>query len=586
MAEKRYRTSFTLVDLSSWLIEDIALWSDENAKQAGFDAGTFQLLTARKEEGKEEEGEEFEGDGAGAHSRQVLYINRSIEQEQRHESKFMKAVKWTAKTVFGYSGHSYTDERGWFVPPGFVPLLGHLPYITYDFVTSIHAFTMRHGPHYKLLTASKEYAMTLVNEPVAAESILKETQYFSKVVIPGVDVNGELFHIGRSGVFTTNTGDEVWKLGHKILRPAFTLARMKSYIPAMGSETRRMCNTFDSMLAKSNEVIDGQKVYTFEAKFWMTRLAFQIVATTMFSYDLQILDDPASTHVFIDAMTFCLNESLRRLTRPKMLKKLAFSANKKFFGGISLMQNTVKEVLSERKKMIENKEEVPDDLLSFMLTAEDDNGQKLSETNMIDQVVTFMIAGHDTTANALCWTLYEIWKHPEVEKKVVDELFEVVGDDLDRLPTPDELQRMDYLTKVLKEVLRLHPPVGVLSKRCLKETEIDGKTFKKGEYTLVSVYSIHRDEKHWGKDPEKFDPERFDGSQSRHRFAWIPFSYGPRGCIGLQFAMVEARSVLAMMLRRYRVALHPQQDTVRYKPIAITMQPEALQLYVCERQRK
>jgi cytochrome P450 len=191
------------------------------------------------------------------------------------------------------------------------------------------------------------------------------------------------------------------------------------------------------------------------------------------------------------------------------------------------------------------------DVLSMLMTAEDgeEPGVKLTDKQIRDHMLTFIAAGHETTANALAWTLYLLAEYPEVRAKLQDEINSVLGD---RVPTVDDLARLPYLEWVLNESMRLYPPAWMQMRRVIEEFELDGVRIPANTIVMVSQWVIHRLPDIWEK-PDAFWPERWDPANKQQipPGAYFPFGAGSRICIGMPFAQLEARLVLAMYLQRY-----------------------------------
>jgi cytochrome P450 len=182
-------------------------------------------------------------------------------------------------------------------------------------------------------------------------------------------------------------------------------------------------------------------------------------------------------------------------------------------------------------------------------------GRPFSETELRDQAVNLFIAGYETTAAAMCWTLKALSDHPEVRARVHAEIDAVIGKGL---PTPEDLERMPYLEQVLAESLRLYTPLHSLSRTAQEDSELGGYPVPRGCTVTVSMYATHRLPQHW-PEPEKFDPERFLPEQcaARSQYAYLPFAVGPRNCIGSVLAVQESKLILALTLQRYRLDLAP-----------------------------
>ena len=202
-----------------------------------------------------------------------------------------------------------------------------------------------------------------------------------------------------------------------------------------------------------------------------------------------------------------------------------------------------------------------DDLLSLLLAARDEEtGEGMTDRQLRDELVTMYVAGHETTAMAMTWLWYALDQHPEVDRRVRDEIAAVVGD---RRPTFDDLARLRYTKQVIQEVLRLYPTVWMYPRFADKDVTIDGHRIPAGSTLLLCPYATQRDPAFW-PDPEVFDPERFTPERSlgRPRYAYYPFSGGPHQCIGNHFTMMEAQLITAMMAQRMRPKLVPGHPVV------------------------
>jgi cytochrome P450 len=213
---------------------------------------------------------------------------------------------------------------------------------------------------------------------------------------------------------------------------------------------------------------------------------------------------------------------------------------------------------------------LPDDLLGLLLGARDEeSGAALSDREVFDELMTFVNAGHETTAVTLAWALYAIGRDPALRARLEAEVDAQLGAD-----TPDlaALARLDLLGRTIREVLRLYPPGWAIPRQALGDDEIDGVRIPRGALVMVPVYYLHRHAEFWS-EPERFDPERWlpERGEPRHAFAYLPFGLGGRRCVGEDFALLEIRAVLARTLQRFRVELDPEHPVVP-KPL-LTMKP-------------
>jgi cytochrome P450 len=208
-----------------------------------------------------------------------------------------------------------------------------------------------------------------------------------------------------------------------------------------------------------------------------------------------------------------------------------------------------------------------DDLLSRLLASTDEDGEGMSEKLLRDELLTFLFAGHETTATALTFTWFLLAQHPEVERRLAAEVDEVLGDGP---PAFTDLPQLEYTEQVLKEAMRIYPPVPNIPREPVESLELGEYAIPEDATLAPSQWTIHRSERFWN-DPLTFRPERFAGESDRHRFAYFPFGGGPRRCIGQQFAMVEAKLILATLVGQFHLELlsEPEIDL----SVSITTRP-------------
>ena len=204
-----------------------------------------------------------------------------------------------------------------------------------------------------------------------------------------------------------------------------------------------------------------------------------------------------------------------------------------------------------------------------MEAVEEGSDRGMSDQELRDEVITMVLAGHETTANLLSWTFYLLSKHPEIEARVREEAQRVLGD---RDPTLEAVKTLEYTRMVLDEALRLYPPAWIFERQTIADDELGGFFVKKGSIVGISPYVLHRHPRYW-ENPEGFDPERFRSKDaSRPRWSYLPFGGGPRMCIGNHFALMEAQIILAMIVREHRLELDPSQPVI-VDPV-ITLRPK------------
>jgi cytochrome P450 len=190
-----------------------------------------------------------------------------------------------------------------------------------------------------------------------------------------------------------------------------------------------------------------------------------------------------------------------------------------------------------------------DDLLARLARAQDpETGEPMSEKQLVDNLLTFLAAGHETTAKALTWSLYLLARAPQWQERMLAEIDEVVGTGA---VGAEHIERLPVTRAVLKEAMRLYPPAPIISRRAAEDVELGGQTIRAGTFIVVPIYAVHRHRQLW-EDPDRFDPERFTPEREAKyaRTQFMPFGFGPRTCIGGAFAMMEATALLATLVRR------------------------------------
>ncbi|HEY6065303.1 MAG TPA: cytochrome P450 [Thermoanaerobaculia bacterium] len=341
---------------------------------------------------------------------------------------------------------------------------------------------------------------------------------------------------------------EFWLRQRRLAAPAFHPDRIATYGGVMVAYTDRLVDGWN----------DGEVRNVHED---LMRVTMQIVSKTLFDADVESDVDELGR-----AFEMVLHEIAVRFRRPfKIPDWIPTPGNLRYRRGIRRLERLVFRILAERRADPRDR----GDLLSLLISARDDDGSAMSDSQLRDELVTIFLAGHETTAIALSWTLHLLAQHPLVRDRLVKELF----DQLDRRPaTVDDLPNLPFADAVVKEAIRLYPPAFVLGREAVRDCEIGGWPIPAGATLFLSPWVMHRDPR-WFSSPEKFLPERWlDGLAARlPRFAYMPFGGGPRICIGDRFATMEAVLILATVARRYR--LERASDAEIIPSPSITLRP-------------
>ncbi len=254
--------------------------------------------------------------------------------------------------------------------------------------------------------------------------------------------------------------------------------------------------------------------------------------------------------------------------------------NRQFVKARDTLNDVVLGIIDERRSA---KSESTHDLLGmFMAAVGDDDSDRMTNAQLRDEVLTVVLAGHETTANLLSFAFLVLSERPELASRVQEEVARVIGD---RTPTLDDLPKLSLTTRVLEETLRLYPPAWIFEKQALTADTLCGYRIEPKTIIAIAPYVLHRHPKHWS-DPERFDPDRFlpERSQGRSKFAYLPFGGGPRFCIGNAFAMMEAQIIVAMVMRAFEFG--KVTHAVEVEPL-VTLRPKGgLPMSVRERPKR
>ena len=344
-----------------------------------------------------------------------------------------------------------------------------------------------------------------------------------------------------------------WQRQRRIANPAFKKHKVNDFGPDMVAAAQRMVAQWQPMIA-AGEPID--------IAHDMMRVTLDIVCRTLLSADV---NDHASEIGL--ALHELLAQTMGRITKiidPPL--HWPTPANLRFRRARATLDAIVLGMINERRTTGRD----PDDLLSLLMHAVDEEtGEKMDDAQLRDEAMTIFLAGHETTANALAWTFYLLSQNPAVEQKVRAELAQVLGG---RPAQTTDFAQLPYLQMVLKESMRLYPPVWILARRATKNDVILGHRIDKGAYVFLPTYTLHRHPQFWQR-PDAFEPERWvNDGKGMHKYQYLPFSVGGRKCIGDHFAMLEAALVLATILPQVQLSLVPGQK-IELEP-TITLRPK------------
>lgn len=337
---------------------------------------------------------------------------------------------------------------------------------------------------------------------------------------------------------------EFWRRQRRIAAPAFHRKHIAQLAGAMFSCTETALVRWRAMAGRP-----------FDVAAEMRALTLDIIARTMFSTDVSA--EVETVRRLVDIGVALRPNLLDLFGLPEWLPRRLPAAYRRTIAEFDAL---VARLLAERRANGIDR----DDLLSMLLAAKDpETGEVMSDKQLRDEILTVLIAGHETTANALSWAWYLLARHPEAEARLHDELDHVLGG---RPAGFADLTELKWTRMILEEAMRLYPPAHTIARTAIGDDRIGGVRIPAGAFVSISIYVTHRNPNLW-PDPEHFDPERFAPAAvaQRHRFAYLPFGGGPRICIGNNFAIAEAQIIIAAIAQRYRLRLAPGHEV---RPIA------------------
>ncbi len=384
----------------------------------------------------------------------------------------------------------------------------------------------------------------LIYHPDAIEEVLV-TRSRDFVKSPGVRLLRPLLGDG----LLLSEGD-VWRRQRRLVQPAFHRQRVAAYGEVMTAYAER-------------RMVDWKDGQVLDLHAEMMALTQAIVAKTLF--DADVSDEAHAVGHASRVLMEAFAARLRTLLR--LPHWVPTPANLRSRRAIRRLDQVVYRIIATRRQSGEDR----GDLLSILLHAQDaDDGTRMTDQQVRDEVMTLFMAGHETTAVALSWTWYLLAQHPEVDARLAEELRVVLGG---RAPGVPDLPKLTYTERVVTESMRLYPPAYGMGRQAARPSEVAGYPVAAGVIVIVPTWVVHRDSR-WFEEPEAFRPERWADGLARRlpRCAYLPFGGGPRQCIGSAFAMMEAVLLLATIAQRFRLALVPGQ---RVTPTPyVTLRPE------------
>lgn len=376
--------------------------------------------------------------------------------------------------------------------------------------------------------------------------------------------------IGLHNLLISN-GEE-HERARKMLNPGFHFENLRSMIPVMVEQTER---SIEKILLSDSKAVNLQKEMSF--------LTLTIVASSAFGENFETIDNAREIicEAFIEALDAIVSRTLCLIDQIPLFSRLPFWGKDVVDKGCEKASQFVEKIIADRKQGRTTNICVKDDILSLLLSAEDAHGKRFTDEEIKQEAMVFVLAGHQSTSDLMTWVLYVLMKNPDVLEACRQEIDRVLPNRTN--PTYDKLNELHLCESIIYETLRLYPPIPFFVRQCIREHTIRSSTHRifipLGTTILINTYLVHRQEGLW-KNPLKFDYTRWmrdpvTGFKPRlsHPFSYLPFASGPRNCIGQNFALLEAKVILAMFVQRCDFQLEPKDQNVDVD-VRITMRPK------------
>nr|XP_022908163.1 cytochrome P450 4C1-like [Onthophagus taurus] len=436
------------------------------------------------------------------------------------------------------------------------PFIGHLFSVLVSpdkLFNKLTEYSKKFYPTYRLCTGIKD--AVFISSPIDAETILSGMKHIDKNLM-----YKPLENWLQEGLLLS-TGPK-WQYRRKVLTPTFHFNILQEFTDVFIDEGKKLVQ---DLTLNANKVIDVVPIVT---QFTLQTICETAMGTTL----------AKSGDTYRDSVYKMGELTVHRIVRPWYYSPLIYIFSRQFWESwitTNYLHKFTMKVIKDRETtfnpsditttkdgfQLNTKKKMA--MLDLLLSAKR-SGSAINDKGIQEEVDTFMFEGHDTTATSISFTFMLLANNKDVQQKIFEELYDIFGDDSDRDITMNDLSQMKYLERVIKESLRLYPSVPMIG-RCTSEDMVTstGCKIPKDVIVMVRIYDIHRNPEIY-PDPEKFDPDRFlpENSKGRHPFAYIPFSAGPRNCIGQKFAMLELKTAVASVMRHFQLEPVDTPDTI------------------------
>ncbi|XP_066993573.2 cytochrome P450 4C1 [Anabrus simplex] len=419
---------------------------------------------------------------------------------------------------------------------------------TVEILANIGRLWKQYGTMFRVWIGPKLFIV--LSDPKEVEVILSSTTQITK------NVSYRFLYPWLGTGLLTSTGKK-WHTRRKIITPTFHFKILEEFVDVFNTNG-------DILIKKLQKEVNGPE---FDIYNYVTLCALDIICETAMGVGVNAQDNSSSEYVI--AVQKLADIIIKRTFRPWLHPSFIFDQTelgKEQRHYLNVLHTTTNNVIKKRReellKQNEKKSEKTNEgdfgekkrmaLLDLLLQCSQ-NGTPLSNDDIREETDTFMFEGHDTTASGISFCLYLLSQHQDVQEKAVQEIREVIGDS-DRHATFRDLQELKYLERVLKEAQRIYPSVPAFARELDDDIQLGGHTLPAGTNIMIMEYYMNKHPGHF-PDPDKFNPDRFlpENCEGRHPYAYVPFSAGPRNCVGQKFAMLEMKATVSKILRHYKL---------------------------------
>ncbi len=424
----------------------------------------------------------------------------------------------------------------------------------------------RFGHIYAVGIPTKKWRLVVVSDPELLDEVAGDEEQFGKP-IEEINFFAQLQNSRGAGISVIGDGEHYERV-RRVMLPWYSPQNQRTQLPVMKEQAQRL-------VARWVELPDGEPL---DARSWMERYTLEVSGRGACRYDFGLLEEGACPHALAQAVPESTKESIARVADPRPDLPLSPGRLKKLrrYRGQNAELFTTADTLVRARRHTQPLGEQTDLLSRLVSTPDPETGELLDTETIRDQILMHLSNGFNGPSITGAWLAYVLATRPDVEEKVLAEIDSITGGDPDYDLQYEDLMALPYTTQVIKETLRIYPPMPVTIRRCLKDGLLGRYRVRKGDIILVGTLAAQRDPRYWGPNPDEFDPDQFsmENVVDRPRHAFIPFSIGKRQCMAQEVTFMMLRVVLFEICKRYRLRLAPGATVA--KNTVVTTKPASV----------